>query len=317
MTAVEFERVRKAFGRARNATHAVDDVTWRAEPGQVFGVLGPNGAGKTTMIRMLLDILRPDAGTIRVDGVPAGNQAPAFKHRVGYLPEERGLYRKRKVMDVLVYLAALKGVGAATARRRAAAWLERFGLADTARRKIETLSKGMSQKLQILSCILHEPDLVVLDEPFSGLDPVNVRLVRDVIRQLAAGGALVFLSTHMMAEVEVLCDRVLMMHRGRQLLCGTLAEIKRAYTDFDAVVDRDAAPEGLACVERVVAAATGKQIHLRAGRTIVDLMREMGAAGRPVRRLEEGAKPLEDIFVSIVGSHAEEPPAEPPRERAA
>jgi ABC-2 type transport system ATP-binding protein len=297
---IELENVSKTYGRPPNQKIAVDSVSWHADGGEIFGLLGPNGAGKTTMIRMMLDIIRPDHGQILLNGEPNGNKTLAFKQRIGYLPEERGLYKKRKVLDVMIYFAALKGLDRATAKKRAGEMLEKFELTQWANKKIEDLSKGMSQKIQIASCVLHEPDIVVLDEPFSGLDPVNVRLVRDTIMELKGKDKLVFLSTHMMSEVEALCDRIFMINNGQQVLYGPLDEIKKSYTDHEVVMDLEAEPEGLACVEKVRDSAMGKCVHLREGKTTHDLMAEMAAEKRPFKRLEEASTPIEDIFVSVV-----------------
>lgn len=297
---IELQNVTKTYGRGANLKTAVDSVSWQAQGGEIFGLLGPNGAGKTTMIRMMLDILRPDSGQVLLDDQPDGNKTTEFKQRIGYLPEERGLYKKRKVMDVMVYFAALKGLDSKTARLRAGEMLERFELTEWANKKIEDLSKGMSQKIQIASCILHHPDIVVLDEPFSGLDPVNVRLVRDTIYDLKGKDKLVFLSTHMMSEVEALCDRIFMINNGKQVLYGPLDEIKASYTEHQVVLDTDAQPEGLQCVERVTSTDNGKCVFLRDGKTMHDLMAEMAAEKRPFKRFEEASTPIEDIFVSVV-----------------
>jgi len=278
---IAFRNVSKSFGSRASRQHAVVASSWEAGGGEVFGLLGPNGAGKTTMIRMLLDIFRADEGDILVGDSRDGNRSPEFKRRVGYLPEERGLYRKRKVMDVLIYLAALKGQPRADARHRAQVLLERFGLSAYGGKKVATLSKGMAQKLQIVSCILHDPDLVVLDEPFSGLDPVNTRLIRELVLELKRAGKLVILSTHMMGEVEALCDRILLIHRGRQVLYGELHAIRKSHTDYQVVVDPAAAPEGLACVEKVVTMPDEKRVYLRSGKQVTDLMLEMGRSVRP------------------------------------
>jgi ABC-2 type transport system ATP-binding protein len=303
---VELQQVSKTFGRGADAKLAVNDVSWTARGGEVFGLLGPNGAGKTTMIRMMLDIIRPDNGEVLIDDDQAGSRELSFKSRVGYLPEERGLYKRRKVIDVLCYLGALKGLPAAQAKAKARALLERFDLADWAHKKVEDLSKGMSQKIQIAACIIHEPEMVVLDEPFSGLDPVNVRLVREVIMELRAQGRLVFLSTHMMAEVEALCDRIFMIHEGNQVLYGNLRDIRKSHTEHEILLDADSEPEGLACVAHVALAPRGKYVRLHDGRTIHDLMAQMAAAQRPVRRFEEASTPIEDIFVSLVSTEDNE-----------
>ncbi|MCG3137997.1 MAG: Vitamin B12 import ATP-binding protein BtuD [Phycisphaerae bacterium] len=297
---VELQEVSKSFGRGADQKRAVEQVSWRAAGGQVFGLLGPNGAGKTTLIRMLLDIIRPDTGRIIIDGHVGFNRTPEFKFRIGYLPEERGLYRKRKVLEVLLYLAALKGFSRQQALPRAQGLLERFDLSAWGHKKVEDLSKGMGQKVQIASCLLHEPEMVVLDEPFSGLDPVNVRLVRELILEQKQRGRLVFLSTHLMAEVEALCDNIFMIHQGRQVLYGNLLEIKKRYTQHHVLVNSQAEPEGLPAVESVHPTLQGKYIRLREGYTLHDLMAQMAAARRPVLRIEEATTPIEDIFVQLV-----------------
>ncbi|MEL7498562.1 MAG: ATP-binding cassette domain-containing protein [Planctomycetota bacterium] len=297
---IELRNVTKTYGRAANLKTAVDSVSWEAEGGEIFGLLGPNGAGKTTMIRMMLDIIRPDQGEILLDGHPEGNRTIEFKQRIGYLPEERGLYKKRKVLDVMIYFAALKGIDRSTAKKRAFEMLERFELTDWAYKKIEDLSKGMSQKIQIATCVLHNPDIVVLDEPFSGLDPVNVRLVRETIHDLKGKDKLVFLSTHMMSEVEALCDRIFMINQGRQVLYGSLEEIKKSFTEHEVVVDHDAEPEGLSCVASIKTSRIGKCVFLQPGKTPHDLMAEMAAEQRAFKRFEEASTPIEDIFVSVV-----------------
>ena len=302
---IELEGVTKTFGKGNAQKIAVDGVSWEANGGEIFGLLGPNGAGKTTMIRMMLDIIRPDHGVVRLDGDPTGNRTQRFKQRIGYLPEERGLYKKRKVLDVMLYFAALKGMDRATAKPRAMEMLERFEMQQWAGKKIEDLSKGMSQKIQIATCVLHQPDIVVLDEPFSGLDPVNVRLVRDTIQSLKSDDKLVFLSTHMMSEVEALCDRIFMINGGRQVLYGPLDELKRSFTEFEVVMDEEAQPEGLSSVQRVDINRQGKCVYLKDGKTIHDLMAEMASERRPFKRLEEANTPIEDIFVSVVKDKSE------------
>ena len=297
---IELENVSKIFGRPPHRKVAVDNVSWQAGGGEIFGLLGPNGAGKTTMIRMMLDILRPDTGRVLLNDDPVGNRTLEFKQNIGYLPEERGLYKKRKVMDVLIYFAALKGLDRAAAKVRAGEMLERFELSAWANRKIEDLSKGMSQKIQIASCVLHDPDIVVLDEPFSGLDPVNVRIVRDTIQDLKSNNKLVFLSTHMMSEVDALCDRIFMINSGQQVLYGDLDEIKKSYTEYEVLLDLESEPEGLPSVESVKITPQGKGVHLEQGRTIHDLMAEMAAERRPFKKFEEAYTPIEDIFVAVV-----------------
>ncbi len=220
MSVLVYERVSKTYAR----TPALDDVSFEVRPGEVFGLLGPNGAGKTSLIRLALDILRPDAGRVTVFGaVPS---AGTLDH-VSYLPEERGLYRKQRVLDLLAYLGRLKGMSAHDARSAGRRWLERVELGHVAEARVESLSKGMSQKVQIAAALLTDPQLAILDEPFSGLDPVNARLVVELITERRAKGLTTMLSSHQMDRVEELCDRMVMLHRGRVVLYGTVAEVRR------------------------------------------------------------------------------------------
>ncbi|HVH11205.1 MAG TPA: ATP-binding cassette domain-containing protein, partial [Gemmatimonadales bacterium] len=199
---------------------AVDDLSLAVPSGVIFGLLGPNGAGKTTSLRMILNILAPDAGRVRLFGTDGGGRVHSA--RIGYLPEERGLYRKMRVIDVLVFLAEMKGVERRRARGLAGEWIERLGLGDWRVRRIDELSKGMQQKVQFISTVLHEPDLVILDEPFSGLDPVNAQVLKDVVLELRRRGKTILFSTHIMEQAEKLCDGLCIIARGRKLVEGSL-----------------------------------------------------------------------------------------------
>jgi ABC-2 type transport system ATP-binding protein len=212
----------KRFG----AVTAVDGVTLSVPRGTVFGLLGPNGAGKTTTIRMLLGILTPDEGTIAFEG---DAQGVPFKHRVGYLPEERGLYRKRAVLETILYFAALKGIDPVVAKQRALVWMERFGLVNTGKRRIEELSKGNQQKVQFIISVLHAPDLLVLDEPFSGLDPVNQEILLEIIVELKRTGTAIVFSTHQMEQAEKLCEHICLIDRGKIVLDGTVGDVRRKF----------------------------------------------------------------------------------------
>ncbi len=207
-------------------TTALDGVTFEVKSGEIFGLLGPNGAGKTTTIRIALGIIEPDSGTVQFEGKKL---TPEMKNVLAYLPEERGLYRKSKVLDVLVYFGTLMGVQPVEARKRAAEWLKKFELSEYGNRKVDELSKGMQQKVQFISCLLHEPQLLILDEPFSGLDPVNQILMKDIIRDLKQAGKTIVFSTHQMEQAEKLCDRICLINRGKVVLYGSLPEIKKSH----------------------------------------------------------------------------------------
>ncbi|NBP79985.1 ATP-binding cassette domain-containing protein [bacterium] len=214
------ENLRKTFG----SFTAVDGVSLTVPRGSVYGFLGPNGAGKTTTLRMALSIYQPTAGSIRVLGRPS---ALEVRHRIGYLPEERGLYKKMRARDIIAYFASLKGMPTAAARARADELLERYGLAEFARYRCEALSKGMGQKVQVLATIAHAPEFVILDEPFSGLDPVNQQVLEELIDDLRRAGTTIIFSTHIMEHAERLCDRLVLIARGRAVFDGTLSEARR------------------------------------------------------------------------------------------
>ena len=215
--ALELRNVTKFYGNFK----AVDDVSLRISPGVIYGFLGPNGAGKTTTLRMILDIIKPSSGSISVLG---HDSALEVRPRIGYLPEEKGLYKKMKTWAVIAYFATLKGLTRRHAKKRAHELLERFGLRDFAEAKVEALSKGMGQKVQMLASIAHDPELVILDEPFSGLDPVNQQVMEEIIRETAARNRTVIFSTHVMQHAERLCSRILLIAKGRKIFDGSLAE---------------------------------------------------------------------------------------------
>lgn len=275
---------------------AVDELSFAVERGELFGMLGPNGAGKTTSIRIIMDILQPDAGEVSV----LGRRPGLVKDRVGYLPEERGLYRDLKVLDTLVYLAELKGVPRAEARTRAMALLERVQLDDWAERKVKDLSRGMQQRLQFIASIVHDPEVMILDEPFQGLDPVNTERLKGFVDELHAAGKTIVLSTHQMNLVEALCDRILLIHQGRAVLYGPLAAIKEEYAP-NAVRVRtfDGLPElpGVMAVEPDDGAFN---LTLAEGVSPQDVLRALVERGVEVRAFEVAPVPLEDIFVDVV-----------------
>jgi ABC-2 type transport system ATP-binding protein len=306
-----------AVSKSFDGRPAVRDLSFSVAEGAICGFLGPNGAGKTTTLRMILDIIQPDAGEIRIFGAPPG---PAVRERIGFLPEERGLYRKMTAEGIITFFARLKGVSAPAARRRARELLEEFGLADAARKKVKALSKGMAQKVQILSALAHEPDFVILDEPFSGLDPVNQKTLEDLVRRMRDEGATVLFSTHVMEHAERLCDGIVLLAEGRKVFDGRVEEAlaqvpRRVYLE----TDRDA---DLAAAVRVPGAtlvretdASGRPVwraDLSNGADAQDLLRAAVAAGVPLRRFEPVSAHLHDAFVHMVGAAAAAGRAPPP-----
>jgi ABC-2 type transport system ATP-binding protein len=302
---VVLDRVGKRF-----AGHtAVDDLSLAVPPGVIYGLLGPNGAGKTTTLRMIMDILQPDVGSVRLFGEPAGTRTHAA--RIGYLPEERGLYRKMRVLDVLVFLAEMKGVDRRRARARADEWLERLGLAAWRQRRIDELSKGMQQKVQFISTVLHEPALVVLDEAFAGLDPVNAQVVKDTVLELRGRGATILFSTHIMEQAEKLCEQLCIIARGRKLVDGTLGDIKRTRGGHHLVIGFDGSAGNAAQVfsdKRLVSKVDNygqyAEIELAPGADAQLILQQLVASGARLSRFELREPSLLQIFIDLVGPEA-------------
>jgi len=296
MHAVEIDHVTKNFKRHV----AVDDLSLAVPSGTIYGFIGPNGSGKTTTLRMIMRILHPDRGSIHVLGCESWNAA---NDRIGYLPEERSLYKQMRVRDVIRFCAALKGMR----RCRAAIddWLERFGLARWADRKVQALSKGMSQKVQFIATVIARPDLVVLDEPFSGLDPVNTEALRDAVVQLRRDGATVIFSTHDMATAEKMCDVILMIYQGKKVLDGPLEKIQDTYGSDTVRVrlEGDGTLESLPCVSKVTDHGRLKEMRLEPGTDPQELLAALMQRGR-VRHFELTRPSLQDIFVRIAGPKA-------------
>ena len=276
---------------------AVQDVSLSAAPGEVIGLVGPNGAGKTTTIRMLLDIIQPDAGEVSVFGAAL---TAAAQERIGYLPEERGLYRSLRVIPNLLYLAELKGVPRERAMQRADELLDRLGLETHRGKKVSELSRGLGQLVQFAATLIHEPAFVVLDEPFSGLDPVNVRLMKDVVTDLRAQGAAIMFSTHQMTDVEELCDRVVMIDDGRVVLDGLLSEIKRQFAGSELFIASDHAPDAIDGVLRSRRDGTGYVLRLADGYAPESVLRALLDRGAKIDRFELATPSLEEIFLRVV-----------------
>ena len=280
---------------------AVDGLSFEVEQGEIFGLLGPNGAGKTTTIRVIMDILNPDAGSVTVLGQPPGRA----KERVGYLPEERGLYRNLKVLDTLVYLAELKGVARQQAQERAMKLLGRIQLADWAKRKVRDLSQGMQQRLQFAATLIHDPEVLFLDEPFQGLDPVNAERIKNFIANLQREGKTIVLSTHQMNRVEALCNRILLINRGQAVLYGPLAEIKREYAPNAVRVRAPRIPPDLPGVVEMEPNDGAFNLALAEGAYPQEVLRALLDRGVEVQAFEVAPVPLEDIFVAAVGGEEE------------
>ena len=294
MIVLSFERLSKSYG----ATSALRDVSFDVPSGEIFGLLGPNGAGKSTLIRILMDIIRADAGTVCVFGE---RRRRDHLDRLGYLPEERGLYTKQTVADVMTYFGSLKGLTRGESRRRALEWLDRVELSQVAGWKINRLSKGMSQKVQIASVLLSDPEVCVLDEPTTGLDPVNVRLVQDLLIERRRNGRTTILSTHQMSQVEALCDRVALLNKGRLMVYGEVPEVRRRYSLPEVRVQaRGGIPPSPIVAGAVHEGDSTWRVRLADGTPASDLLASLVRSGVPVERFEPMLAPMEDIFLRVV-----------------
>jgi ABC-2 type transport system ATP-binding protein len=290
---IQIENVVKHYARVK----AVDGVSFTVDAAEVFGLLGPNGAGKTTIIRTMMDIIKPDSGSITVLGRPVTEQA---KSQIGYLPEERGLYKSFRLLECLTYLGALKGMSRNEAREQARLLLARGGLEEYANRKVKELSKGMTQKAQFLAAIVHDPQILIMDEPFQGLDPVNTELLKTILMEEQARGKTVILSTHNMNQVEEMCDRILLIDHGRAVLYGPLAEIKARYAEHAVLLECEWLPETLPGVQCVTRQNHAFELTLEPDVTPQAILRHLVNSDIEVRRFEVASPPLEEIFVSVV-----------------
>jgi ABC-2 type transport system ATP-binding protein len=280
---------------------AVDGISFEVRRGRIFGLLGPNGAGKTTTIRMIMNIIMPDEGKVSVLGRPASEESSRF---IGYLPEERGLYRKMKVMDHLVFLGEIRGLRNAESKKRSGEWLERVGLSDRAGKKVEELSKGMQQKIQFIGCVIHDPEVLILDEPFSGLDPVNARVLKDLLAEFKAQGKTLVFSTHIMEQAEKLCDEIALINSARVVLRGDMVDIKRQFSGNRLILRGQGDIEnlrGIAGVESIIARDGAHEVELGGGLTAAPFLR----AASQLYEIES-ANPhevsLDEIFVQVVGA---------------
>ena len=298
MTAIAVHHLYKSYA----GKTAVKDLTFSVDPGEILGLIGPNGAGKSSTIKIILDFMKPDSGEVKIFG---HQMAEAKKNQIGYLPEERGLYKNLTAIDVILYLASLKGMNKVAAEKRAHVLLQQTGMLESKKKKIKEMSKGMGQIIQFIVTIIHDPKLIILDEPFSGLDPVNTELMKNIIGNLRDEGKAIILSTHQMNQVEELCDRVLMINYGSEVLYGDLKDIKASFRkhavqvsvegeigDIPGVIDKKS-HKGF--VELVLAEDTSPQI-------VLDQLRDQGLA---INRFEITTPSLHNIFLHMAGGNHE------------
>ena len=297
-SSIEIRDISKSF----NGTKVVDGISFSVTPGELFGLIGPNGAGKTTTIRMMMDIIKPDYGEIKVFGDKLREET---KNNLGYLPEERGLYNKLSVQRVLNYLATLKGMESKQARRQADALLERVGLEGHRTKKVGELSRGMGQIVQFIVAIIHSPKLIILDEPFANLDPVNTELLKEIIFELKSRGCAIILSTHRMNEVEELCDRIFMINRGRAVLYGSISDVKERFRSNSILLEY----EGELGLIGGVTVKRGEdriaELILEKETTAQQVLEQLVKIGIKVIRYEVYTPPLNDIFLQVVGEEDE------------
>ena len=308
-SAVRLENVSKTFG----SFEAVKDLSFHIDKGEIYGFLGPNGAGKTTTLRMMLDIISPSNGALSILGSAS---ATRVRRRIGYLPEERGLYKKMRAAQSIAYFAQLRGIEAREAKARAARLMEEFGLEEFSNSKNDALSKGMAQKVQLLATIAHEPELLILDEPFSGLDPINQQTLEDLIRRQRDAGKTILFSTHVMQHAERLCDRFLIMSQGRARFEGSLNEARALFTaklQIRSSASRDdlMAVGGIKTLDIVDGEETGKadgayeyELELDSGEDPQVFLARAVERGIPILRFEKASATLHDIFVSLAGDSA-------------
>ncbi|MBA3353601.1 MAG: ATP-binding cassette domain-containing protein [Blastocatellia bacterium] len=294
------DNVTKRFGDFT----AVEDLSFKVRSGRVFGFLGPNGAGKTTTIRMIVGITAPDEGTIELFGQ---KMSSSLQDRIGYLPEERGLYKKMRIADQLRYFAALKGMSAGDAEKRMDFWLDRMGLSDWKKKKTTDLSKGMQQKVQFISTVLHDPDLLILDEPFSGLDPINVEFLMEVISEFKTQDKTIIFSTHLMETAEKLCSDILVINKSRKVIGGSLREVKESY-GRNLIALRVTGGDHILADATVVAKSTVHAdetiVHLKNGTDPQVLLRRLVEAGANVSKFEKVEASLNDIFIDKIRGNA-------------
>jgi ABC-2 type transport system ATP-binding protein len=294
MYAVEVNNVSKSYG----SRTIVDNVSFSVSDHEILGIIGPNGAGKTTNIRMIMDVIKPDSGEVRVFGQKFTD---AVKNRTGYLPEERGLYRKAEILDTMVYMARLKGMDSGQARQRAEEWLKRVNMQAHKNKKIEELSHGMGQIIQFLVTVIHDPVMLILDEPFNGLDPVNVQMVKEIILDLKKQGKAIMLSTHRMNEVEALCDRIFMINKGKNVLYGSLSEVKSKYRHNSVLVEFENEIGEINGMKTQKINGNSLEVFLDGNQTHQQVLEQLVLRKLAVNRFEVSTPSLNEIFIQVAG----------------
>jgi len=303
MQTIEVLNITKSFGKNR----AVDGVSFEVHGGEIFGLLGPNGAGKTTAIRIILDIFKPDSGTVSVLGGPITEEK---KDRIGYLPEERGLYQDIKLENCLVYLATLKGMSTTDARREIDAYLERFDLAPHRKMKVKELSKGMQQKAQLIVTLVHRPQIIIIDEPFTALDPVNTQMVKELLEEERARGTTIVMCTHQMHQVEEMCDRLVLINQGRAVLYGTLTDIRRQFARQDMEVRAlDPLPETIPGVLEIRPKNGSHYLRLAPETSPQDVLKTLVQQDIAIEQFEIAIPTLDEIFIQVVQQKGVQPDA--------
>jgi ABC-2 type transport system ATP-binding protein len=294
MPTINVEQISKSFGTQK----AVNNVSFEVEPGEIFGLLGPNGAGKTTSLRIILDIFKPDTGKVSILGGPMTEEK---KNKIGYLPEERGLYQDIPLDRCLVYLATLKGIEETEAKNRVNDYLKRFDLFDSKKKKVKELSKGMQQKAQLITTLIHKPEIVIIDEPFSALDPVNTQMVKDLLLEERANGTTIIMCTHQMHQVEELADRIALIDKGNTVLYGSLNNIRRQFAT-EAVIVRSLKdlPANLPGVTEIIKNNSHSVLHLAPGKTAQDILHILVDLNIPLEQFEIALPTLDEIFIQVV-----------------
>lgn len=298
MTIVSVQHLYKSY----NSEAAVKDLSFSIEPGEILGVIGPNGAGKSSTVKIILDFMKPDSGKVELFGQP---MSEATKNKIGYLPEEKGLYKDLSAIDCILYLASLKGMDKATAKKRADELLQQTGMSDSKKKKIKHMSKGMGQIIQFIVTIIHDPELLIMDEPFSGLDPVNTELMKNMVCKLRDEGKAIILSTHQMNQVEEICDRVLMINHGEEVLYGDLKQIKSGFKKHSVQVSVDGEFGDLTGVTEKRFNKEGVELILAediSPQTVLDQLRDQGL---PINRFEITTPSLHTIFLHMAGENHE------------